>query len=144
LSAVVEHIRRNTRGSVLADITCRLEQHVQADVKASGVLVFTGARHAADLAYMLGLFPKHAVVLVHADASVRFDRSIARGRQGDPRDLLAFMKADMEEHMHGLAEVIADFADRVVDNSGDLPAFEVAVRLCLDEVAGRAARHVGE
>lgn len=124
LYQVVEYIRKYSRGTVLADFLQRLQREIEERLVVSRAVVLTGARHAADLAYLLGAFPQHRVVLVHADLSIRFSRCIARRRSGDPCDLLSFIKADLQEHIHGLAEVITDFADDVIDNSSDLASYE--------------------
>ena len=128
LFRVVEYIRRNSRSEVMADFLSRLRAEVRENSDVCRGLVLIGARHAADLAYILGAFPRHAVVLVHADVETRFRRCIARGRHGDPGDLLAFIKADMQEQAQGLAEVVADFVGHAICNSTDMASFESSVR----------------
>lgn len=120
-----------------------------AGVLASRLLPRIGKRDVVDSirnpaeVTVLRSVPGFVLVGVTASAEVRFRRSLARARPGDPATLDEFRERERQENRDDPAgqQLAATFAlaDRVLDNEGDLESLQGAVdRLLadLEEVAG--------
>ena len=76
---------------------------------------------------------------VKAPIELRFERSLARARPGDPSTLEAFVGREAEENSDNPAAQQLDatfaLADRLVENAGDLPALHAEIDALLTQLS---------
>jgi dephospho-CoA kinase len=101
--------------------------------------VVDSIRNPAEVAVLRDL-PGFVLLGVGASAPVRFRRSLARGRPGDPGTVEEFAARERQENtVDPVAQQLdATFrlADHVIDNDRDLPALHRAVEVVLDRIGG--------
>lgn len=118
-------------------------------VLAEGLLPMLGARsvidsirNPAEVGVLRGL-PFFVLVGVRAPTRLRFERSLARARPGDPRTLEEFAAREAQENTTDRAAQQLDatfaLADRHLDNDGDLGQLHARIVVLLEEL-GVAAR----
>ena len=93
--------------------------------------VVTSIRHPAEVA-ALRARPDFLMVFIDADQRLRFERTLARGRDGDPADFEEFaaQEARQMEATDSSAQALAACraaADRRIENNGALEQFREAV-----------------
>jgi dephospho-CoA kinase len=118
------------------------------DNGAQPINVVSGIRTIEDLLFFRRKFPCVQVVWVDADARLRFERHLARGRDREITTLEAFKAQDEEQQSFGVMRVAPELADTVVINDASMLQYQrkiddvlVAIR---NNRAGRASRRVGE
>lgn len=115
-----------------------------AGVLASRLLTRIGGRDVVDSirnpaeVAVLRSVPGFVLVGVTASAEVRFRRSLARARPGDPATLEEFLSRERQENRNDPAgqQLAATFAlaDRVLDNEGNLESLQGEVDRLLAEL----------
>jgi len=125
-------LRRQGGAGVLAQrILSRLEDRAVVD----------SIRNPAEVQVLRDGLPRFVLVGVTAPVEVRFRRSVARGRGGDPLSLEEFESMERQENAADPAAQQLDatfrLADRTVDNHGDLVTLRAEVDRLLDELQHR-------
>lgn len=81
-------------------------------------------RNPAEVEVLRRLVPGFVLVALGAPLAVRFERSLARQREGDPETVEEFRRREAQENTRDPAAqqltATAALADHVLDNSGDL------------------------
>lgn len=122
-------LRRNGGPGVLAQkIATRLgDRHVVDSI-----------RNPAEVTVLRGV-PGFFLVGVTAPTQLRFERSVARARAGDPRTLAEFEERERQENSAApeAQQLDATFrlADRVLENDGDLARLNARVDRLLAEIS---------
>jgi dephospho-CoA kinase len=129
LIRVGNDLRRHGGPGVLAQrILSRLEERAVVD----------SIRNPAEAQALRDGLPRFVLVGVTAPAEVRFRRSVARGRSGDPLSLEEFESMERQENAADptAQQLDATFrlADRTVDNHGDLVTLHDEVERLLEEL----------
>ena len=82
--------------------------------------------------------PRFVLLGVRAPAELRFRRSLARARPGDPASLAEFREREAQENSSDPAaqqlEATFALADRILNNHGDLDDLNAAVDAILEEL----------
>lgn len=119
--AIVQMVADQGRIEFLAKLVRHIENALsQAQMKE---LVLVGPRNPVDLAYVMGLIRVRTVLLIDTDLSTRFSRVAARNRLGDPLTRLEFIRVEMKEYSSGLAHVILEFTNDVLDGNQSIERF---------------------
>ena len=115
-----------------------------AGVLAERILPRLGGRDAVDSirnpveVETLRRLPRFVLVGVRAPLDVRFQRSLARARPGDPQSVAEFRAREAQENSSDPAaqrlEATFSLADRILENDGDLVALHTAVSDMLDRL----------
>ncbi|MEM0026328.1 MAG: AAA family ATPase [Ignisphaera sp.] len=85
---------------------------------SSCIVIVDGVRSLDEIETIGKQVDKKVFILaIHSSQKTRFERILARGRQGDPRTLEDFRRRDLEELSWGLGNVIA-LADKIIINEG--------------------------
>lgn len=81
--------------------------------------VVNGLRREMDVKVLKDNFKDAVIVEVYCDDKIRFERIRNRGREGDPKTFLEFIKQDEEEERSfNISEVIKKYANyRITNNS---------------------------
>lgn len=112
---VANELRRKFGRDAIAKLA--LERIVRA-CNSSCIIVVDGVRSLDEVEAINKQIDKKVFILaIHSSQKTRFERILARGRQGDPRTLEDFRRRDFEELSWGLGNVIA-LADKVIVNEG--------------------------
>jgi dephospho-CoA kinase len=145
------HLDKTDRKSILYSITDHIAEHgrlclvdqliqkIQKDIDNTTIykgVVISGARHPIELSYLLGHFRKHRVLHVYSDVNTRFSRSVKRDRRTDPVNLNGFIRNDMLEYQMGLAQVVSDLTDDIIENSGNLSNLKEKARFYVENWLG--------
>jgi len=123
-----------------------LRERFGAGVLAERILDRLGTRDAVDSirspaeVRVLRRRPDFVLVGIDAPVELRFRRSLARGRAGDPRTIEEFLRREAEEntavaHAQQL-EATFRLSDRLLANDGDLAALRARVDALVDDLAG--------
>lgn len=85
------------------------------------------------------------MVRIESDARLRFDRMRSRARKGDPTTLEQFSRAEMAETKRTdpaaqQLDAVAEMADAVIENSGDLETLHANIRLVVRDLASAHER----
>jgi dephospho-CoA kinase len=91
------------------------------------VVIVDGLRSMYEVEEFRTIFPKLAVLCVHACPETRFRRLFGRGRSDDPIHLPAFLDRDTKELQIGIGSVIA-LSDFVLSNEGTTRQLKTKVR----------------
>jgi dephospho-CoA kinase len=101
--------------------------------------VVDSIRNPAEVEVLREGLPRFVLLGITAPTEVRFRRSVARGRSGDPGSLEAFQAVERRENAADPAAQQLDatfrLADRSVDNAGDLAALHGEIDRLLDELS---------
>jgi dephospho-CoA kinase len=86
---------------------------------------------------VLRRLPHFVLFGVRASLEDRYERSLQRGRSGDPATLEGFQQRERQENSMDpegqQLEATFRLADRIVDNDGDLTALQDTIDRCLRE-----------
>jgi dephospho-CoA kinase len=123
-------LRRAEGPGVLARrILSRLEDRAVVD----------SIRNPAEVEVLRAGLPRFVLLGITAPTEVRFRRSLARGRGGDPGSLASFEAVERRENADDPAAQQLDatfrLADRSVDNGGDLAALHAAIDRLVRELS---------
>lgn len=129
---IIENVIRRGRLNVVDEIIEKIKKDIENrnELKA---IVLAGARNPIELGYLLGHFNYHKVVLVQSNLMTRFKRCKLRKRKNDPKTLKEFIKIEMQEYNFGLAEIIFEFINDIIENSDTILLFRKRVEKYLSE-----------
>jgi dephospho-CoA kinase len=103
--------------------------------------VIDSIRNPAEVRVLRDGLPRFVLVGVTAPAEIRFRRSVARGRSGDPIGLEEFVSMERRENAADptAQQLDATFrlADRTLDNRGDLASLHDGVDRLVAELQAR-------
>jgi dephospho-CoA kinase len=120
----------------------------QIDDGGQPVNVVSGLRTIEDLLFFRRKFSCAYIVWVDADARLRFERHLTRGRDRETTTLEAFKMQDEEQQSFGVMRVAPELADTVVINDGSIVQYQRRIDDVLLSIrknpARRANRRVGE
>lgn len=94
----------------------------------------SGARNPNELKYLLQNYSSFKVVWISSNYLSRFNRSIRRGRVNRAVDLEAFVREDIYELAHGLAEIACSLIDDILFNDSSLSTYKQVVIEYLDGI----------
>jgi len=99
------------------------------------LVVIDGIRGDAEVRVFRSHFPGFTLVGIVSPFGKRLDRLSARGRSDDLSQAEDLRNRDGREDTFGLGRALAG-ADRIIENSGSLQAFEEKARSLLGEIRG--------
>lgn len=132
LIALGNELREQYGPSALADLTV-------AKMKADRNYVVDSVRHPAEALALKRAASSFSLFHIFAPMEVRFARTKARNRQGDGRTLQEFIALEEREFASSntAAQQLLEcerMADKMVENTGDLKAFQMKLEQALAEV----------
>jgi len=99
--------------------------------------VVSGARNPRELEYLRSYYSFFRVVWISSHYLARFMRCAEGRRIGRPANLEEFIRQDMYELAHGLAEIACSLTDDILFNDGDLETYRKAVLTYLNRFSGK-------
>jgi dephospho-CoA kinase len=98
--------------------------------------VVSGARNPREIEHLRDHYSFFKSVWISSNYLTRFMRCVERKRTDKPKSLEEFIRQDILELAHGLAE-IANTADDILFNDGDLETYRKAVFIYLSNVLSK-------
>lgn len=105
------------RSKVMNDLYNHLLSIQTKDIRG---LVLCGMRHEEDMEFFKERASQILTLFIYADGTTRFARCKKRGREGDPSNFESFLRVDMEELHHGLAQMLLRYPFKIIINHGTL------------------------
>jgi dephospho-CoA kinase/inosine/xanthosine triphosphate pyrophosphatase family protein len=95
--------------------------------------VITGFRALEEIELLRREVPQVEVVLVNSLERTRYERFVARNRDGAGEDLSSFRVKDQSHWDFGLLAVAEDFSDVVIDNEGPMEEYRAQIESVLSK-----------
>jgi inosine/xanthosine triphosphate pyrophosphatase family protein/dephospho-CoA kinase len=114
----------------------RLARYIESSTARWNVV--TGLRTPEELFYLKDRFPEARIIVVSADARIRFERHIKRARDLDVGTFQAFKDQDEKQKVFGVLRVTAEIADVVINNESSIAQYQKRIDDALNYATGLA------
>lgn len=108
--------------------------------EATGHIV-SGARNPRELECLLSYYSESRVVWISSNYLARFSRYNVRQRMNRKIDLAGFLREDMYELSHGLAEIAHSLADDILFNDSGLDEYRKDILSYLGNISLKQGGH---
>jgi len=102
--------------------------------------IVTGLRTPEELLLLKRRFPESHIVLIDADARIRFERHIKRARDQEIRSFQSFAEQDAKQRQFGVMRVATEIADFVINNEASISSYKSKIDALLGGITSTTSR----